>query len=47
MEFYSVIKKNKMILSEGKWMDLENMLSKGARLKKAKVTFSPHMRKPD
>jgi hypothetical protein len=37
MEFYSVIKKNEMMLFPGKWMELENfMLSKVSQVQKVK-----------
>jgi hypothetical protein len=37
MEFYSAIKKNEILLSAGKWMELENItLSEVSQIQKAK-----------
>jgi hypothetical protein len=38
MEFYSVIKKNEILLFAGKWMELENIiLSEVSQVQKTKV----------
>jgi hypothetical protein len=39
IEFYSAMKKNEILLSAGKWMELENIiLSKVRKIQKAKAT---------
>jgi hypothetical protein len=49
MEFYSVIKKNEIILFAGKWMELKNfMLSEVSQAQKIKGhTFFSHVLKLD
>jgi hypothetical protein len=45
MEFYSAIKKNKIILFAGKWMELENiMLSEVSQAQKVKGPLSVEAR---
>jgi hypothetical protein len=42
MEFYSAMKKNEILSSSSKWMELENIiLSKLARLRRPKIVCSP------
>jgi hypothetical protein len=42
MEYYSAIKKNKIMMSAGKWLDLEIItLSKVSQVQKDKSTYSP------
>jgi hypothetical protein len=45
MEFYSATKKNEILSSANKWMELENIiLSKVSQAQKAKNHVLPHMR---
>jgi hypothetical protein len=42
MEFYSATKKNEILSSSGKWMELENIiLSEVSQAQKAKIVCSP------
>lgn len=43
MEFYNIIKKNGIITLDGKWMELEIMLSETARLRKSGFKVLSHM----
>lgn len=48
LQYYPLIRKNKSALSEGKWNDLENMLSKKYQTQKVKyclVTFLQETKK--
>jgi hypothetical protein len=41
MEFYSAMRKNEILSFAGKWMELEIILSKLARLRRPKIVCSP------
>jgi hypothetical protein len=42
MEFYSATKKNEILLLASKWMELENIILSGVRLRRPKITFILH-----
>jgi hypothetical protein len=39
-EYYSVIRKNEIMLFAGKWMEMENIMLREVRPKRLKVIFS-------
>jgi hypothetical protein len=41
MEFYSATKKNEILSFAGKWMELENILSKVSQAQRTKIAGSP------
>jgi hypothetical protein len=41
MEFYSTQKKNEILSFAGKWMELENIILRSAKLRRPKIVCSP------